>query len=87
VWGINARGGAQTTIIPTDAMPALQVDLIYISADMIDKNLNVPNTQGAGSGGYYYPVVDENGNILGANQKRIPVMPPFAAANFIIKYL
>lgn len=84
-WGLNARGGNQSAMMPTDAMPPLRVSLMYLNPEMIDNNINVANTQGAGSSGYYYPVTDESGNILGTNQSRVPVMPPFAAINFIIK--
>lgn len=85
--GVNRRGGAQSAIIPTAAMPALQIQLPYLNPEMIDSNLTVSNTQGGGSSGWYYPVCDEHGVILGTNQKRIPIMPPFVAANFIIKFL
>lgn len=84
---INTRGGAQTAIIPTEAMPALQIQLLYLENEMLDENVNVPGTEGAGGSGYYYPVCDESGQIIGQNQSRIPIMPPFAAMNFIIKYL
>lgn len=84
--GLNVRGGSQTALIPTDAMPALQVQLQYLNPEMIDNNVFVENTQAAGPSGYYYPVTDEAGNILGTNQKTIAIMPPFAAANFVIKY-
>lgn len=86
--GVNVRGGSQRAVIPPDAMPALTINFEYFNIpEMIDANINVPNVQSGGTSGYAYPVTDENGNILGANQQAIAIMPPFAAVNFIIKYL
>jgi hypothetical protein len=49
-------------------------------------NNNQPNIQLTGSD-FVYPVTDESGNPLGANQQNVAVMPPFVNVHYVIKYM
>lgn len=91
--GIDPRvpsGGSQTALIPGSALPALRIEVPYLLPNIIENSAGpqVPNLQSGLSGfNYEYPVTDENGNPVGGNQQPIPIMPPFALANFMIRYL
>jgi len=89
-WGV--QGGSQLIPLLTPAnMPALKVTVQFT---------NSPKTSGgSGSSSYLYPsqqsganecvyqILDPNGRPLNSQgQTQISCMPPFAAANFIIKY-
>lgn len=83
---VNITGGRQEeTITPTN-LPAAKISIPFVNAKLITGNNNQPNIQLTGSS-YSYPVTDEFGAQLGADQQNVSVMPPFAVVYFIIKYM
>jgi Phage Tail Collar Domain len=86
--GTAARGGKQNAG-PLQAMhlPSMHIAVPYLAPDMINQGgPDVPNIQGQGNQ-TLYPVLDENGNVLGSNQQRFSIMPPFVTVHYLVKYM
>lgn len=88
--GVNARGGQQKVTLVDANIPPLQVTVPWLSPTFQQTpGYTVPNIQPAGAvtgNSTTYPVTDNKGGKLGVNQAPIPTVPPYVAANFIIKY-
>lgn len=94
--GVNARGGGQTITLASSNMPSMQIIQPFILATLAFKtgtgSYSIPNVQGEGAsvkdGENRYSVRDANGTAVGGSGIQTPAstMPPFCAANFVIKY-
>jgi microcystin-dependent protein len=88
--GVNARGGQQKATLADRNIPALQVTIPWLNPSFQETpGYGVPNIQPPGSqpgNATTYPVTDSGGGALGVNQAPVPTVPPYVAANFIIKY-
>jgi hypothetical protein len=84
----GGTGGAQQVVIPASALPPLNIQVPFLNPAIIDDGTNVPDTlSGVLGAAYDYPVIDNNGVLVGTNQQPVSVMPPYVGCNFIIKYL
>jgi microcystin-dependent protein len=90
--GVNARGGAQTAMLQSANMPAMKVTIGALQPAFTESPgaYGIPNIQGEGGNfaqTYDYRVRDNKGHLIGqANQTPFNNMPPFVAANFMIKW-
>jgi microcystin-dependent protein len=82
----NIRGGWQVATLSPKNLPAAKISIPIINTQMNTGNQNQPNIQQTGSS-YLYPVTDENGHQIGANQQNLSTMPPFVTVHFVIKYM
>lgn len=92
--GVACIGGSQLAPLLTAAnLPPIQLLVPFLMVQKQQPGVAgvgypVPNNQ-AGAQNYTYQVQDSEGaqlNVLVADQSQFPVMPPFATANYIIKY-
>lgn len=88
---INERGGQQKVTLADNNIPPLQVTVPWLSPSFtaVPAGYVVPNIQPAGANtgnANTYPVTDNQGGKLGVNQAPVPTVPPYVAANFIIKF-
>jgi len=86
--GVAMKGGSQhSPLLQPSNLPPLQIMVPYLNPEMIDQGgPNVPDFRSTANV-YYYPVKDENGNVLGSNQLKVPIMPPMASLYYAIKYM
>lgn len=81
-------GGSQTAMLKANQLPACKISIPFVNTQMIiGTSISIPDLQQPGSTKYSYPVTDENGVRLGAQQQALPTLPPVALVHFIIKYM
>jgi microcystin-dependent protein len=87
--GVNSRGGGQTYTLTTDNMPAMQVIAPAYGAEGASCGFNLVAGGAPGQGpcgNAAWSVRDGNGLPVGTVILPTSIMPPFCAANFVIKY-
>jgi len=93
--GVAAFGGLDTAKLLSSDMPGMEATLFasvqnFANADQALPGTHIASPQPSGFGSpdgvQNVPLSDGAGNLCGANQKPISIMPPFVTACFIIKY-